>query len=631
MATPQIDFLRAYYPEYDDMSDEQLQASLDSKPLVNYQVSRAARDVSLGGDDSYMRVSRPQVAFEQYREFYSPENTEERRVPMGLYADKVGLTNDEFGEMLGIAKKSGFTPTRSTDDVIREQGGTPEYNETAARLGKFSRGLTLGAAENVAAYGAAGIDEAMGALGVGNENRGDLPFTQQADQYKRQLSQTMEDYQRDKPVESTLVELGGGLTGGFTNPTAGTKGLYSLLNIAKGGTAKKSLFGLGMAGATGGAYGYMTADGTPADRWEEAQDLILPSMLFGGAGQVVMKAGAAGFNGAYRGIAERMARTADRPTRESLKELTRAAYKHAGSLNIRIPAERYKRIGTESRRELRQLNIEGKLTNDNIPREWEPVLRMIRLVERGGRRGTNAEQFEKTRRILWKTWEGQKNNPDQQNAILGIIRRMDNEFENIPKMGNYVEGSEASLAYKAAREANRRYRNFMLLEDALDKAQRQAGSAGTGGNVMNKYMQAVNSIIDSNTKNKFFTNDEINKMKEFVKLSDNQEFLRIIGKLAPNSSGLMAAFNAGAAFIDPKMLIASGTAMAAKQGSENITRRRADDLMEFIADPAFKPIKEIQGNAPYAVGTGTADTVMDSRDQQDAAMQEFLQRQRSRR
>ena len=53
--------------------------------------------------------------------------------------------------------------------------------------------------------------------------------------------------------------------------------------------------------------------------------------------------------------------------------------------------------------------------------------------------------------------------------------------------------------------------------------------------------------------------------------------------------------------------------------------------MEFIADPAFKPIKEIQGNAPYAVGTGTADTVMDSRDQQDAAMQEFLQRQKSRR
>ena len=628
MAESQIEQIRNSYPQYSDWTDEQLQNALETQPLLSYRLSRP----------EIATESKPKVAFEMWRSNYSPEVNDQRPLPMGLYADEIGLTDDEFGEMLGIAQQSGFPITRSTDDVIREQGGVPDYPIGLARAGKFGRGLTLGVAENVAAHGAAVTDEVMGAIGVGHPRRGELSYSENVAQHRRPINQLMDDYQRDRPVESTAIEIGGGFAGAVTNPAAGAKGLYNFLNIGSKGLKGKTLYGLGMSGTTGGMYGYMTAEGTPAERLDEATSLILPSMLFGAGGQVIIGGGSKVLSSAVRNLSERFVRTAQAPTRDGLKNLVTKAYAHAGSLNLRIPGDRFERIGQEARRKLR---VDAGLLPENLTREgqkhidgaWQEVLRAVSIVERGMRPGgMSATQFETTRKLLWKKYNQVPKNSEQSGAILDLIKKMDDVFEEVPQLSpDWVDGSAASQAWKAAREANRRYRNFVLLEDAFEQAERGAAVTGTGGNVMNKYLQAVNNIINSEKKSQFFKPHEIEMMKEFIKLDSNQEFMRLIGRLSPDANGLMTAFNVGAAFVDPALLAVSGGAMAARRGSENITQRRGEDLMRFIADPDAPPLQSAGGiPTPYSIGTGVADTQTAQDEERDEQMTQLLNRQRSR-
>lgn len=171
---------------------------------------------------------------------------------------------------------------------------------------------------------------------------------------------------------------------------------------------------------------------------------------------------------------------------------------------------------------------------------------------------------------LWKTYETAKDEVE----LLDVISSIDDLIDS--KAG-------ASELMAAARLANSRYRKSQMLEDAFNKAELQTASTGSGGNILNKYRQAVTAIYTNPRKAKWFNEQELALMESFVRGNRSEEILRRVGKLAPGGNGLMSALNLYAAAIDPTMLAATATASAAKGAADRSVTKGSEGLLDFVA------------------------------------------------
>jgi hypothetical protein len=141
----------------------------------------------------------------------------------------------------------------------------------------------------------------------------------------------------------------------------------------------------------------------------------------------------------------------------------------------------------------------------------------------------------------------------------------------------------ASQTMKTAREAHSRLRKSEMLADAIAKAQRQAASTGSGGNINNAIRQQVRSILDSPKRSKAFTAAERASMEALIKQGKTEELLRLIGKLSPSGNGLMAALGIGGSMLNPMIGAASLAGLGAKAAADSITTRGATRLQQQVA------------------------------------------------
>lgn len=138
---------------------------------------------------------------------------------------------------------------------------------------------------------------------------------------------------------------------------------------------------------------------------------------------------------------------------------------------------------------------------------------------------------------------------------------------------------EANALYTRAKKSE-------LLEDLMQKAELSAAGSGSGGNVVNKYRQAITSILNDPRKKSGFGSQEIEVMEKFVRGSLPENAMRLIGKLSPTGNGLMAALNVGAAVYNPAMLLATVTGFGAKIKSEAMAKKSVDLIRNMIATGA---------------------------------------------
>ena len=623
MDIERITKIRELYPEYNEWTDADIQTALDEKPLVGFRLE----------NPGYVGQSNSEVAFDIWRNNYSPETSDFPK-PMGIISDKLKLTEPEFIEMLSVADRSGFTPTHDTDDIKREQGEVPDYNLPVARVNTAGRGFGLGTIENIASHGAAAVDKAMGAVGIGDPRRGERSYAETQRMYADILRDNIANYQADRPGEALATEVAGGITGAIVNPVKNIPGMNLVNTGTRTGRGGQILKAAGTGGAAGGYYGFMTSDGTPTERLEDAVSLAIPSALFGAGAQSVMTIGR---SAPTRRLARTIHNSVVRPTANSLQAAAKAAYQNVHRLGGHIPGKAYKSI-VSTFKNSDSLRLSGIKWADifEVSTNYPALKRGLNLLEGQGRRrgrgraGTSLEQFDETRRQLWRDW-AKTSDKTEANLILDLIKGIDGELDNIQIQGQ----PSRQAAFEVARDAHRRHSNFEILDTMFEEAMRAAGSTGTGGNMQNVYKQTVNRILKNDRLSRFFKAEELDAMKDFVEYTFTERVSQALGKMSPSSGGLMGMLHflgGGGSLVTGSYGQYAGliAAMeASKRTGQSITRQRADDLMDFVGSGQMPT--HTSGRMPGVVAPPVMETkVVQPAEERDEAINRGLLRRRSR-
>ena len=359
------------------------------------------------------------------------------------------------------------------------------------------------------------------------------------------IRQEQEAFSEERPIIATGAEIAGAVVG----PGKAATGL----NTAKstGGATRNAA----LAGGAGGALaGFNEGEDGFSERAKGA--------LFGAGTGAALGVGALLPQGFTRGLQRLVRKSDERPTVQNLEATKNALYRQIDNQGIKFSGEETQGI-------LDRFN--AALADSSFVEDVDAQTRgALRNIENLAGREISVSQLDKVRKRLWKRY----NSSGDEVEILDAISSIDEAID--AKAG-------VNELFGAARAANRRYSNARLLENALEKAELQTASTGSGGNILNKYKQAVTSIITSPQKSRFFNAEELAVMEQFVRDDIGNDFMRKVGKLSPGGNGLISALSLYGAAIDPTTLLIAGTGAAAKGISDRGVTRRADQLLDMVS------------------------------------------------
>lgn len=155
---------------------------------------------------------------------------------------------------------------------------------------------------------------------------------------------------------------------------------------------------------------------------------------------------------------------------------------------------------------------------------------------------------------------------------------------------DFIEKAGGSEVITAARTAHRTVRKSELLAEALEKANLNAASSGSGGNIDNAIRQQIKGLLTNKSNARSFTEAERELMRKIVEgKAPLQGFLRLVGKLSPGGNGLMAALGVGATAVNPLMAIPVGAGMAARRLADRPTIGGAQALQQTVRTGGAPP------------------------------------------
>jgi len=261
-------------------------------------------------------------------------------------------------------------------------------------------------------------------------------------------------------------------------------------------------------------------------------------------------------------------RASTRPSVQTLKDAKNAAYKAVDESGVKLPASVADDIASKANKAAASRNY--------IPDVDRQTLASIKTLENQSGKSLTVGELDKIRQGLNDRYRSSLR-PDGTGgeiAILDMIDIVDDAIQNAPGGGELMT---------AARLANSRFKKSELIEKAFQKAADQTAAAGTGGNLVNKYRQAVSNIINNPRQAKYFSQEEVDFMRNFVQGKPTENMMRLIGKLSPDSSGLMAFLNLGAVATNPAMIGASMGGALAKRAAEASAMRGAESIKDMLA------------------------------------------------
>lgn len=336
--------------------------------------------------------------------------------------------------------------------------------------------------------------------------------------------------------------------------------------IAKSATPLKMLAGE-TAAAVGSGAGAATAEQlAPDNPWAEAA-----GSLIGGFSPMVAA------SAMRRGVAKISA-----PTVDDLAATKNAAYNTVDQLGVKYTPQAYGGLVS---------NVETAAKAKNISATRHPkassFIADMKSRFANGASLTELDQLrQEVRRDLIRS-------SDASEQFFGDII-LDGIDDFIAKAGpGSVSAGDAAAGNKAilaAREANTRLRKTETVEDAIYRAQQNAGAAGSGGNINNTLRQAFKGILLNPAKRRGFNAEEIGVMEEIVRQNKTGEALRLLGKLAPSGNGLSAWMGLLAASQGYGAIPAIG--LVAKALSDRGTMGRAAKLRADVAGRNSAPLPD---------------------------------------
>lgn len=365
------------------------------------------------------------------------------------------------------------------------------------------------------------------------------------------------------PVAATVGGVGGSLL-----PAALTGGTASLPATAA------------LSGASGAAYGFGEGEGGFEDRAKSMVEGAGWGTLFGLGAGLASK-------GLSKAVGSLMGRATKRPSLETLRAVKDSAYKAVDDAGeVFQPAE----LAAMAQKAAAAVDDTGSYVAD-VDKQTTAALT---LVARNAKNPLTLGQLDKIRQGLWKRVEAAPNE-------VGI-------YEVIDSIDDLIQSRSATNDLMlSARAANAQYKKAELLELAFKKAEDQTASTGSGGNILNKYKQAVTAIVNDPKRARWFNEAELATMQKVIDGSLTESALRRIGKLSPGGNGLMSMLSLlGTATAGSPFLAVPAVGVAAKMGADRSGRVGVDALMDQITGaPAKQPAKvplPIAGPAGYLGG-----------------------------
>lgn len=256
-----------------------------------------------------------------------------------------------------------------------------------------------------------------------------------------------------------------------------------------------------------------------------------------------------------------------RMTPAELKVASKAAYKEADEAGVIFTPAGLQRVAREAEESLAEFGFD-KILHPQAARALE------RLNE-----VANGNVTFKGMDVLRKVTKAAANSPkDEERAVaMMIIDKIDDLMENSRQFERLTgDADQAAAAIKRARDFWGRARRTELIEDAIVRAERRAGSTGSGGNIDNATRQNLRGILDNPRKARMFTEAERKQIEQVVVGTKGLNTLRRLGKLSPEGNGLMLMGHilAGVASAPVNPM---GTALVGASGAVGAVSKRLAD------------------------------------------------------
>lgn len=336
--------------------------------------------------------------------------------------------------------------------------------------------------------------------------------------------------------------------------------------------------------------------------------VAVPSIVSEGAGQltkgtslepVARLAGAVvGGAGTARALAPKAIAA---PTVEQLEAAAKAAYNHptVESLELHPSSTNY---------------AAGKITdslNKGGHRELTAPQTYSLVQELKTSLGPTAKvaDIQNVRTALNKV-AGNFSSPIEQSAASKAIGGIDDYLANLKPFD--VAAGDAKAATEILTEAKGNYaasKRISRVEDAEYRAELNAASAHSGGNLNNATRQALKSILLSPAKRRGFSTEEIAQMEKVVKGTFTGNIARLIGKIAAvqgmHGAGVVAGSVAAAPISHGATLAIPAIGYAAKKIGDASTARAINQLDRMIAERSplsFAGPKALPSTNPAVVG-----------------------------
>jgi hypothetical protein len=196
----------------------------------------------------------------------------------------------------------------------------------------------------------------------------------------------------------------------------------------------------------------------------------------------------------------------------------------------------------------------------------------------------SMEDYSTTRELLGKV-AGNYANPIEQGAASQAISRLDKYFGGI-KQNDLVSGDIAA-ANDAMTQARQNYALGKLaqrVEGGIDRAELNAASAHSGGNINNTTRQALKPMLLSPSRARGLSADDLANIENVVTGSPTGNALRVAGKLLGGGGGLGAvtAGVVGHALVPGVGVAAPAVGYAIKKAGDALTRRAAQNVVDQI-------------------------------------------------
>lgn len=424
--------------------------------------------------------------------------------------------------------------------------------KVATALNNAGEALTFGLIGDEAA---AGFDALIG--------RGD--YDERLDLYRGNQRQ----FREENPVASFASEVAPVLV-----PGLGAASVAGRAASAGGKVTRAALAG----GAAGATTGFMEGEGGLIER---AKSGAIGGTLGAGIGAVAPKV--IGAVGRVPNRLKQMVGIAEqRPTVATLRRVKNEAYKLVDESGETFSGDDMAKLYSQ---------VRGVFDGNNYVEEVDNASRaVLTVLERRQGKPTTLSQLDGIRQNLWKRYGSAADQPQ----ILDAIKAVDELIDG--KAG-------ASELMATARAANSKFAKSQLIEDAFTRATDQTASTGSGGNIANKYKQALTSIINNPRKAKFFTQEEVDIMRGVVRGNPVQDIQRLMGKLSPEGNGLMMALHTiGGVSTNGATVPLMAVGAAAKRGADSSVIRGANRVQDVVS--GFRPA-EIQPNR-LSLGAGVA-------------------------